>query len=265
MKHNNINIYVFSGTGNTLVAAKKLAEVFDKNSYNAKVYRMEAVRAEEVNLKSTIGIGWTIAFWNTYPFVRQWLSALPDGNGAEVFLFSTMGDSSCGMIHHIAQMLEKKNYKIIGAESFLMPNNFLLVCDDKANKKKTDNTLLKIEKYAGNIMTEKEYKSGANFFTKAAFKVTNFIVLKMWYTKLLQKIMKFKTNKEKCIKCGICEKLCPVENINFSDEKFPVFKDKCLFCLRCVTYCPQKALSSKILLKIYGGALSLEEMLWKKQ
>lgn len=261
MKHNNINIYTFSGTGNTLIVAKKLKKIFDKNSYNANVYRMEAVDPKNINLNSTIGIGFTIAFWNTYPFVRQWIDNLPDGNGAEVFLFATMGDSSCGMIHHIAQILEKKNYKILDADSFLMPNNFLLVQGDKANEKKRNKNLLKVEKFANDIITDYQYKPKTNFFTKLAFKVTSYITLKLWNTKVAKKIMKFKLNKEKCVKCGICVKLCPISNIELSE--YPVFKDKCLFCLRCVSYCPQQALSNKILLKTYR-ALTFGEISWRK-
>ncbi len=261
MKHNNISIYVFSGTGNTLTVANKLAEIFDKNSYNAKVFRMEAVEPQNLNLSSTIGIGFTIAFWNTYPFVRKWLDNLPDGKGTEIFLFATMGDSSCGMIHHIAKILEKKNYKILDADSFLMPNNFLLVQGDKANEEKRNKNLLKVEAFANDIMTDYEYKPKINFFTKLAFKITSYITLKLWNTKVAKKIMKFKLNKEKCVKCGVCAKLCPVENIEM--QEYPQFKDKCLFCLRCVSYCPQAALSNKILLKTYKP-LTLGEISWKK-
>ncbi len=261
MKQNNINIYVFTGTGNTLIAANKIAEVFDKNSYNATVYRMENVSPKDVNLNSTIGIGFTVAFWNTYPFVRRWINELPDGNGAEIFLFNTMGDSSFGMIYHIAKILKNKNYKIIAAKGFLMPNNFLLVQGDKSNEKKKNKTLLKIEDFAKDIIDEKEYVSKAGFFTAAAFKISSFVVLKLWNTKLAKKIMKFKINK-KCNKCGVCANLCPVENIEIKDTV--TFKDKCLFCLRCVSYCPQQALSNKILLKTYR-ALNLSQIQWKKQ
>jgi ferredoxin len=73
--------------------------------------------------------------------------------------------------------------------------------------------------------------------------------------------MKFKINKNKCNKCGICANLCPLENIEIKDVI--QFKDKCIFCLRCVSYCPQQAMSNKILLKTYR-ALNIGEMKWKQ-
>ena len=141
----NINIYVFSGTGNTLIVANKISETFNKNSYNSTVSKMESVEPAQIDLSSTIGIGFTTACWNTFPFVRTWIDNLPDGNGTEVFLFTSMGDSSFGMIAHIAKILEKKNYKIIGAKGFIMPNNFLLVLDDIKNKLRIEKNLVKVE------------------------------------------------------------------------------------------------------------------------
>lgn len=258
---NSVNIYVFSGTGNTLIVANKISEILSLNSYNATVSKMESVDAKQIDLNSTIGIGFTTAFWNTFPFVRNWINSLPDGNQAETFLFTTMGDSSCGMIAHIAKILEKKNYKIIGAKGFIMPNNFLLVQGEKSNKKRIEKNLLKVEEYIKGIINGNGYIRKPNIFSSIAFYFSSFVTTKLWNTKLAKKIMKFKINKEKCVSCGICAKLCPIENIEI--KNIPQFKDKCIFCLRCVSYCPQQVLSNKILLKTYR-AVNLKDMLWKK-
>lgn len=261
MKNKTVNIYVFSGTGNTLIVANKISEILNSISCNTTVFKMEAVESQNINLDSTIGIGFTTAFWNTYPFVRNWINNLPNGNGTEVFLFTTMGDSSCGMIAHIAKILEKKNYKIIGAKGFIMPNNFLLVRRENSNKKRIEKTLPKVEEYIKEIINDNGYIRKPNIFSSIAFCVTSFITTKLWNTKLAKKIMKFKINKNKCNGCGICASLCPLENIEIKD--IPHFKDKCIFCLRCVSYCPQQAMSNKILLKTYK-ALNIGEMKWKK-
>ena len=257
----NINIYVFSGTGNTLIVANKISETFNKNSYNSTVSKMESVEPAQIDLSSTIGIGFTTACWNTFPFVRTWIDNLPDGNGTELFLFTSMGDSSFGMIAHIAKILEKKNYKIIGAKGFIMPNNFLLVLKDKKNKERIEKTLVKVEDFIKGIINSAGYIRKPNIFSSIAFCFSSFVTTKLWNTKLAKKIMKFKVDKTKCNGCGTCANLCPLGNIEIN--KIPQFKDKCIFCLRCVSYCPQQALSNKILLKTYR-AVNLKDMLWKK-
>ena len=260
MNNNNIDIYVFSGTGNTLLVANKISEVFNNNSCQSKVYKMESVNPKNINLNSTIGIGWTVAFWNTYPLVRNWIDNLPNGNNTEVFLFDTMGDSSCKMIAHIAKILEKKNYKIIGAKGFIMPNNFLLVLKDSKNKERIEKTFNKVELYTKGIIAGNGEISKPNIFSFIAFKITGFVTTKLWLTKLAKKIMKFKVDKNECNRCGTCVNLCPTENIEIED--IPRFKDKCIFCLRCVSYCPQQAMSNKILLKTYR-AVQIGDMKWK--
>jgi len=256
----NINIYVFSGTGNTLLVANKISDTLNSNNYNSTVLRMESVKPREIELNSVIGIGFTVAFWNTYPFVRTWINNLPDGNNTEVFLFSTMGDSSCGMIAHIAKILEKKNYKVVGAKGFIMPNNFLLVLKDKKNKERIEKTLISVEEYIKGIMASNGYIKKTNIFSSIAFCISSFVTTKLWNTKIAKKIMKFKINEQKCNGCGICAKVCPLENIEM--KNVPHFKDRCIFCLRCVSYCPQQAMSNKILLKTYR-ALNLKDMIWK--
>ena len=257
----NINIYVFSGTGNTLLVANKISEVFNTNSYNSTVHKMESVKPQDINLNSTIGIGFTTACWNTFPFVRTWIDNLPNGNGTELFLFTTMGDSSFGMIAHIAKILEKKNYKIIGAKGFIMPNNFLLVLKDDKNIARIEKNLLKVEEYIKRIINGTGYIRKPNILSSIAFCISSFVTTKLWKTKIAKRIMKFKIDTTKCNGCGFCESLCPMENIEIN--KNPQFKDKCIFCLRCVSYCPQQALSNKILLKTYR-AVNLKDMLWKK-
>jgi ferredoxin len=52
---------------------------------------------------------------------------------------------------------------------------------------------------------------------------------------------------EKCVNCGACVTLCPVEAITFADDYTIVFnKEKCVgsTCSICVDACPQRAIKS---------------------
>lgn len=44
-----------------------------------------------------------------------------------------------------------------------------------------------------------------------------------------------------CIHCGICEKVCPANNIRV-DESGVIFSDRCEVCYACLHNCPQNAL-----------------------
>lgn len=48
-----------------------------------------------------------------------------------------------------------------------------------------------------------------------------------------------------CIHCGICQKVCPVNNIAYGQDKKPYFKHHCEQCLACIHSCPVKAINYK--------------------
>ena len=52
------------------------------------------------------------------------------------------------------------------------------------------------------------------------------------------------TVNNNCTGCTICEKVCPVKNIEMADNK-PKYKHHCEQCVACIQYCPQKAINYK--------------------
>ena len=52
----------------------------------------------------------------------------------------------------------------------------------------------------------------------------------------------FKVDKEKCVGCGDCVKVCPAQAISIVGGKAKINADKCVDCGRCAQVCPQKAL-----------------------
>lgn len=53
---------------------------------------------------------------------------------------------------------------------------------------------------------------------------------------------KLKIDSKKCIGCGACEKLCPMNNIHIENMK-AVSENMCTMCYRCISHCPQKAIT----------------------
>ena len=61
----------------------------------------------------------------------------------------------------------------------------------------------------------------------------------------LAQMMTPKVNPDKCIGCGICNKVCPQRNIVLSeienDKLLAAVGPHCTWCLSCVHFCPQQA------------------------
>ena len=57
--------------------------------------------------------------------------------------------------------------------------------------------------------------------------------------------LNFKLDKNKCIKCGQCKKICSNFNIDFDTEGYPyAIQNKCFGCQHCFAICPTGALST---------------------
>ena len=58
---------------------------------------------------------------------------------------------------------------------------------------------------------------------------------------------KHEWNKDSCIACKICMKVCPagaisIENVN-CNKNFSIDLNKCIFCGNCQYYCPKSAIN----------------------
>lgn len=65
------------------------------------------------------------------------------------------------------------------------------------------------------------------------------IVNPMFYS-IFVRTKKFRTT-EKCITCGKCVRVCPLNNIQLIDGK-PAWGKNCTHCMACINYCPTAAI-----------------------
>ena len=47
---------------------------------------------------------------------------------------------------------------------------------------------------------------------------------------------------DKCIKCGACKEVCPVEAISEGPDQYEIDADKCIDCGACAGECPNEAI-----------------------
>lgn len=50
------------------------------------------------------------------------------------------------------------------------------------------------------------------------------------------------TITDRCIKCGACEPVCPVEAISEGEETYVIDAEKCIDCGACQETCPTDAI-----------------------
>ena len=50
-------------------------------------------------------------------------------------------------------------------------------------------------------------------------------------------------DKDKCIGCGLCSKICAAHNLAITDQKAHTVMDNCIMCGQCFAVCPKKAIT----------------------
>jgi Pyruvate/2-oxoacid:ferredoxin oxidoreductase delta subunit/flavodoxin len=245
MKMEKVDFYYFSGTGNTYLVVKRMMETFQKNGIETNMYKIEDLKPEKVNLDHTIGLGFPIAELSTYEFVWKFIKSLPQSEGTKIFMVDTLAGFSGGIVGPVREIVKNKGYKPIGACEIIMPPNIFYIQDEETCKLKVNKGLQKAEKYAQTLI-EGTSKWGRVPLLSNALYFTSMIGLKMTETNLNQKLLNLSPDLEKCSKCKICYRLCPVDNIKIREDEFPKHQFNCEYCMRCVSFCPKKAISCPI-------------------
>ena len=237
----SLDLYFFSGTGNTLLVAEKLAETFLKNKIDMNTYKIENSDPKKIDPKKTIGLAFPVAMQSTYPFIWNFINNLPNVDGTEIFMVDTLHAFSGAIVAPLKKVLKKKGYKTIGAKEIIMPSNLRKKINPKEDKIKIAQGLKTAEEYAYSLINKRaEWKS-----VPLLPHIFHYLVTRkyLWnYMKELGK--KFKTDRGKCTKCKICMEICPVKNIIIPD--FPEHQKKCELCMRCIMFCPTGAITMPI-------------------
>ena len=87
----------------------------------------------------------------------------------------------------------------------------------------------------------KERQQGIEELVKGAIPFTYTYVIGGYYNKHLITDEKFWVDKDACIQCGLCEKLCPVDDIKGTPPVW-LHNGRCTNCLACYHHCPAHAI-----------------------
>lgn len=237
-----IDFYYYSGTGNTFLVMKEMTEVFRERGYGVNIKRIEDVDAATVRTDVTIGLAFPVAFQSTFPFIWDFFKGLPETEGTEIFMVDTMMSFSGAIVGPLKKLLTGKGYRCIGAQEIVMPSNwFPKEIDKEANAIKVEWGLEAARTYADDLIKGRAVWSRVPVLPELFYKLCcNDYMMQNVNTKPGKKIM---VDKERCVSCGLCAELCPIENITMDGG--PHWGDNCQTCMRCLSYCPHEAVYVK--------------------
>lgn len=148
-----IRIFYFSGSRNTLIAAKTLKKNFQEKGYFCSLEKMTNGVALEVKSYSHLALVFSVEVQSNFPLVCSFVRNLPKGNGRKVFMFDIFQSFSSGVVGPLKKILEEKDYKCIGAKEFKMASSIKMVHKDEI--KIYRNMKIDVAKYVDQLIQEK--------------------------------------------------------------------------------------------------------------
>jgi ferredoxin/flavodoxin len=235
LQESSIDLYYFSGTGNTLLAAREMQKTFAEKGLQCTLHRIEASDPQKMDLSHAIGLAFPIAAFTTYPLVLDFINRMPEARGVKVFALSTMAGFSLCAMGPVKKILKQKGYLPIGAKQVIMPSNLWYKNYSEAKIRKAINKGQRTARnFALDLVSGKSSWIRFPLIPDILFPI--FISKKLWQSTPGY----VKVNAEKCTKCAQCVEMCPVGAIQINEEL--AISNACQWCMRCISYCPEKAL-----------------------
>ncbi len=241
MKENFCAVYL-SGTGNTKFCIEKFVKLLDEK---APVFAIEDETAlSALKNYEYVVLGYPVQYSNAPKMVRDFIirnAAL--WKGKKVFCLATMGAFSGDGAGCSARLLKKCGATVLGGLHLKMPDS---VCDSKLLKKSREEKIEiirraeeKIERAILQIRSGKYPQNGLGFLPH----LVGLLGQRLWfYGKTKNYSDKLKIDNARCVGCGVCVRVCPMQNLMLENQ-VAASHGKCTLCYRCISECPQQAIT----------------------
>lgn len=247
----NIVIFNFSGTGNTWWVAEQLKNTLDSKN-KVESYSIEnPIFKDKSNLQRMIEdsdhvvIGYPIYASRMPEPMNSFIDSIsPLKTEKSLSVFCTQATASGDGAYYDSKRLREKGFNILQTEHFKMGNNFYIphlpispVKSKKHLNQINTRALKKVERLADCIINKQVSLLLPNPFGKALGRVQ-----RHFYDYSIETVNRdLKVVDNRCTKCNLCVKNCPVQNIERTDKGIK-FNNNCIGCVRCYNYCPKECI-----------------------
>lgn len=221
----NTVLFYFSATGNCLTTSRKLARYFEEceiiSVSDVKDNRKIMVDAD------IVGFVFPVYYGNmAYP-MRETISKMVFTGSPYLFAFTTCRGHVGLAPQRLDQLLRTRGQKLSCATGIKMPGNSFL------NELEVDQAYLDTQdQNIAEAVKPILARSVQHFEVQEVLPLTP-----VDYPNNFRGI----TVEDGCIGCGICTRVCPMDNITLTGGK-AVIGDDCATCLACFHWCPKEAI-----------------------
>jgi len=232
-------IYYFTGTGNSLAVAKKIAAAL-KDCEQVPIASLVDTPGRIVPAADRVGIVCPVYDAGIPVIVKDFAERLDISAIPYTFGIVTLGGTGVSALHQLNKILMQGCRKKIDASfAVKMPGNFPPVGVPPAGEKKEE-ILRKADAQLAAISVA--IQKGQT--VPPGFSPLSSLMRILLYPPFAKNVHTMDTSfsvEDTCTSCGTCAKVCPTGNITMEKER-PAWHHKCELCCACLHFCPVEAI-----------------------
>jgi len=230
-------IYFFSGTGNSLVLARKIAAGLE----DVKIINIRKCDGKETTFNAQcVGVVFPVYAWGIPLIVQRFLQNVSRGNAEYFFAVCDCASLQGRALSQVQELLIRKDITLDSSFNVIMPSNYIPFGgaeSERIQKKKFMDADRRVKTIVDTVRKRQKTAIDETGFPPAFLAKT----LYRFFSKRLPKFSRKYHVSKKCTGCGLCEKICPVGNISLKDGH-PIWGKKCECCMACLQFCPESAI-----------------------
>lgn len=234
-------ILYFSATGNTRFVAQRLAARLGDEALDL-LDRIRRGDHSPIHSEKPFVICAPIYVSEMPRFLADYLRRTPlTGSGDAFFVFTSGGYCGIGGVH-ARGIMRKKGLRYMGCAEVTMPRNYIAddhfpVLDTPEIERRIRASLGAIDAAADAIGSGKRLRSRHVWL----FEVLISLPFNPVWRHLRQGVGGFHAS-ERCVGCGKCARLCPLNMIQIADGRPKWNGKRCAHCMSCIQNCPVDAI-----------------------
>lgn len=233
-------VLYFSATGNTAYIARLIGEKTGDDILDL-TDRIKAGDCSEIRSDKPFVICTPVYVCEMPYFLRDWLRKTPLTGSRDVYFIFTSGGYA-GISGPLAKgIVRRKKMHYKGHAEFKMPRNY--IASDMYPELENDEIHRRIAACRDKTDEVAELiRSGGILRARYVFLFEKIITVPFTpvWIRIKQQSKDFHAS-DKCIGCGKCAKVCPVNNIRMENKR-PVWIKRCAHCMACIGNCPVEAI-----------------------
>lgn len=229
-------IFYFSSTGNCLYVSKQIKDELEECEIISIPKAMKEGNFEYEG--DMIGFVFPLHSYGLPIIVRDFIEKIKINKDAYIFAVEVTGGGKSNFpLIEIENLLKDKG-EIKNSAIIKYISNYTRMgknpTEERAKKAIAQNND-KLQEFIKTLKT-KEIKALPKRYSLIHKKFYS-----LWKDSYKEKDKNFNVD-ERCISCSMCQKICPVNNIEMV-EGYPKWQGKCIDCMACINICPSKAIN----------------------